>query len=640
MSALAFNTNSRFGKRPIDLLHIESDPDEAAVVALALERSWRSPINLRVAKTLEEAIRQLRSCSFDVALLEVNLPDSNGFATYQCLHDEAPKLPIVIVTSFEDPILVTRMVQEGVREFLPKKYIKADQLRDALSFAIDRQSLATEVELRGHRLEQNELLVRNLIEESADGLLVIAEGDEEFDGKILFANPAAQRMFQLDAEQLSGPGIGTPEIRGRADDIEIVRPDGSVGLAEMRVSRGVWMGRNANLASFRDMTERKNLENQLHQAMKMEAIGNLTGGVAHDFNNLLGVIIGNLDLLSVPSQVAADADALIGEALDAALRGADLVQRLLAFARRQPLQPRRVEVNEIVERISEITRRTQGGQIRIALELAENLAPIVADPSLLETSLLNMINNACDAMPGGGALSITTGNRYLDMNFAASHAGLKPGHYTTIELSDTGSGMPPEVLNQIFEPFFTTKGHGRGSGLGLSMVFGFVKQSDGQIYVYSEVGIGTTFRLYLPSVSTPAEPTLQTQAKLAPDCGGLETILAVEDNRSLRLVVARQLKELGYRFLEAEDGPSALKILESESVDLLFTDIVMPNGMSGYDLAHAAVSRWPTIKVVLTSGFTDAKPKVSGEPPANIRLLPKPYRKSDLARILRETLDS
>ncbi len=639
MSTLAFNPNSRFGGRPIDLLHVESDADEAAIVALELERSWRRPISLLVAKTLEEAIGQLRSRSFDVVLLEVNLPDSIGFATYQCLHDEAPKLPIVVVTDFEDPMLVTQMVREGVREFLPKERVKVDQLRDALTFAIDRQSLAAEVELRGHRLEQNELLVRNLIDESADGVLVIAEGDEEFAGKILFANLAAQRMFRLNGEQLAGPDIGSPEIRGRVEDIEIVRADGGVGVAEMRVSRGVWMGQNAKLASFRDMTERKNLENQLHQAMKMEAIGNLTGGVAHDFNNLLGVIIGNLDLLSVPSHVG-DSEALVGEALDAALRGADLVKRLLAFARRQPLQPRRVEVNEIVERISEITRRTLGGQIRIALELAEDLAPIVTDPSLLETSLLNMINNACDAMPAGGALSITTGNRYLDKNFVASHAGLMPGYYTTIELSDTGSGMPPEVLNQIFEPFFTTKGHGRGSGLGLSMVFGFVKQSGGQIYVYSEVGIGTTFRLYLPSVSTPGEPTLQTQTKFAPDRGGPETILAVEDNRSLRLVVARQLKELGYRFLEAEDGPSALKVLESETVDLLFTDIVMPSGMSGYDLAHAVVSRWPTIKVVLTSGFTAAKPKVSGEPPANIRLLPKPYRKSDLARILRETLDS
>jgi CheY-like chemotaxis protein len=240
-------------------------------------------------------------------------------------------------------------------------------------------------------------------------------------------------------------------------------------------------------------------------------------------------------------------------------------------------------------------------------------------------------------MPKGGVLTIATGNRNLDEDYTALHPGLAPGNYTLIEVSDTGTGIPPEVLSHIFEPFFTTKEQGKGTGLGLSMVFGFMKQSGGHINVYSEAGHGTTFRLYLPRATTAAE------APMAPVTSGLsghETVLAVEDNDGLRRVVVRQLKDLGYRVLEAQDGVTALKILESEPVDLLFTDIVMPGGLSGYDLARAAVSRWPALKLLLTSGFPETKLNGNGGAPVNMRLLTKPYRKDDLARALRKAFDA
>jgi len=394
----------------------------------------------------------------------------------------------------------------------------------------------------------------------------------------------------------------------------------------------------SNEALTSEISERKQAETHLVQAQKMEAIGNLTGGMAHDFNNLLGIIIGNLDLLRDRQSGDPDAHELTGEALDAALRGADLTRRLLAFARRQPLQPERADVNELIAGIVKLLERTLGEQIQITLDLNPDTWPVVVDPAQLESSLTNLATNARDAMPGGGQLIIGTGNRSLDADYASQHAEVQPGDYALIEVSDSGAGMAPEVATRIFEPFYTTKEPGKGTGLGLSMVFGFIKQSGGHINVYSEVGIGTIFRLYLRRADAGADAA-GAVLPAAPPRGSGETVLAVEDNASLRRVVVRQLTELGYRVLEAEDVQTALRVLESEPVDLLFTDIVLPGGTSGYELARTALSRWPAIKIVLTSGFPEQK--IAGDANApNLRLLSKPYRRDELGRILRDVLDS
>ena len=429
-------------------------------------------------------------------------------------------------------------------------------------------------------------------------------------------------------------------INPKAMEYRIVRPDGSV---RQIYRESALVGDEAGIpqrlvSTLHDITERRQTEEQLRQAQKMEAIGNLTGGMAHDFNNLLGIIIGNLDLLRDRQTGDPDADELTGEALEAALRGADLTRRLLAFARRQPLQPTRTEVNELIAGIVRLLERTLGEQVKITLDLDPDTWPVVIDPVQLESSLANLANNARDAMPRGGELIIVTGNRSLDADYASLHAELQPGDYAVIEVSDTGTGMPPKVMNHVFEPFYTTKEPDKGTGLGLSMVFGFMKQSGGHINVYSEVGIGTTFRLYLPRADSDAEPG-RPAAVAAVLRGNGETVLAVEDNPSLRRVVVRQLTELGYRVLEAEDAQTALQVLESEPVDLLFTDIVMPGGTSGYEIARTVQSRWPSIRVVLTSGFPETK--INGDAGArNLRLLSKPYRRDDLGRLIREVLDS
>jgi signal transduction histidine kinase/ActR/RegA family two-component response regulator len=381
-------------------------------------------------------------------------------------------------------------------------------------------------------------------------------------------------------------------------------------------------------------------EAKLHQAQKMEAIGNLTGGMAHDFNNLLGIVVGNLDLARPLLHANKEADELVGESLDAALSGADLTRRLLAFARRQPLKPKRIVLNETVSDIVRLLSRTLGERIQITLDLASAIWPVVADPAQIEASLINLANNARDAMPKGGRLTIATRNRRLDIDNEAARPEITPGDYAVIEVSDTGTGMSEELITHIFDPFFTTKERGSGTGLGLSMVFGFIKQSGGHVGVDSELGSGTIFRLYLPRALAEGE----TETKALPigtvPRGAQETVLVVEDSAQLRRVVGRQLRGLGYRVIEVDRGRAALDILESEPVNLLFTDIVMPDGIDGTDLARQVVARFPAVKILLTSGFPEIGTvgNLASIAPS-LRLLSKPYRKQELARALREALD-
>jgi PAS domain S-box-containing protein len=431
------------------------------------------------------------------------------------------------------------------------------------------------------------------------------------------------------------------EIAQAPFECRITRPDGSVRTIH-RENEIVTddAGNPRYLAgTIHDITEQRRTEELLRQAQKMEAIGNLTGGIAHDFNNLLGVIIGNLDLAA---PLVADNDEvteLVQEAIDAADSGAELTDRLLSFARRQPLRPERIAANELISSLVGLLRRMLGENIEITLDLADGLWSLAADPAQLEASLINLITNARDAMPSGGKLSIATANRHLDAAYVAGHADATPGDYVAIAVTDTGTGMPAEITEHIFEPFYTTKEPGKGTGLGLSMVFGFIKQSGGHISVYSERGVGTTFRLYLPRAA-PDLPQVVEANPIAMPHGNGETVLAVEDDPRLRRVVMRQLRELGYRPVEADGPVAALGVFAREKVDLLFTDIVMPGPVNGIALARQALERWPKLKVVLTSGFPGTRLEDEPGPFSSaVRLLTKPYHTEDLARVLREVLD-
>ena len=430
--------------------------------------------------------------------------------------------------------------------------------------------------------------------------------------------------------------------RGEAYDVDhrIIRRDGTVRWVHQRggVQRDPTGAPIAMLGVMQDVTETRIVDEQLRQAQKMEAIGNLTGGMAHDFNNLLGIIVGNLDLAREHIGNDSELHELVGEALEAAWRGADLTRRLLAFARRQPLQPAQIDINKLVSNTLRLLHRLLGEDIEVSLKPGEDLWPVMADPAQLEASLANLFNNARDAMPRGGQLTITTANRHLDAEDAAMRADVTPGDYAMVEVRDTGSGMSAEVMSQIFEPFFTTKAPDKGTGLGLSMVFGFLKQSNGHVSVHSEPGAGSTFRLFLPRATREASASEVREPSAVARSGG-ETVLVVEDNPAVRRIVLRQLRELGYRVLECDRAAAALELLQYEPVDLLFSDIVMPGGLDGVELARMAAERWPALKIVLTSGFSQARIGGNGEFLGNLRLLSKPYRKAELAAIVRAALD-
>ncbi|HNB27725.1 MAG TPA: PAS domain-containing protein [Alphaproteobacteria bacterium] len=390
-----------------------------------------------------------------------------------------------------------------------------------------------------------------------------------------------------------------------------------------------------------DMTERKAIEQQLRQAVKMEAVGQLTGGVAHDFNNLLGIIIGNLDLAADHTGANPELRDCLQEALSGALRGAELTRRLLAFSRKQALQPAVIDLNRGLPQIAKMLSRTIGEQIVVELHPSSDLWPTLADPAQLDEAILNLAINARDAMPNGGTLSIETANVHLDEDYAAQNSEAKVGDYVQLSVSDTGSGMAPEVIERCFELFFTTKGEEKGSGLGLSMVYGFVKQSGGHIKVYSELGHGTSVKIYLPRVRDAAADVERAGAPQPAMTTGNETVLIVEDNAGLRAVMVKQVTELGYRTLEAENAKAALDILATHPrIDLLFSDIIMPGGMTGVELAREARRLYPRLRILLTSGYT-ARAMANGfHDIEGLALLNKPFRRRDLAQRIRLILDA
>ena len=421
--------------------------------------------------------------------------------------------------------------------------------------------------------------------------------------------------------------------------------DGSLRLVE-------WTGaieNNRLYANGRDITHEREqetalaqAESTLRQAQKMEAVGQLTGGIAHDFNNMLSVIVGALDLLRRRLDTSdARTRRYVGTAMDGAKRAAVLTQRLLAFSRQQPLQPEAIDANALVSGMSDLLRHSLGVDIQFETVLAGGLWTLHADPNQLENVLVNLVVNARDAMPRGGKLTIETQNAHLDDRYVANELGVASGHYVLIAVTDTGSGMPAEIIAKAFDPFFTTKAVGKGTGLGLSQVYGFVKQSNGHVKIYSEVGVGTTVKIYLPRlVGTAADAESGERDSDMPRGDALETILVVEDESVVRQITTDSLAELGYRVLEADGAAGALRILDAHpEIQLLFTDIVMPE-VNGAQLAAEARRRRPALKVLFTTGYTRNAVVHNGVLDAGVELISKPFTIDELAMKIRTTLDS
>jgi PAS domain S-box-containing protein len=504
-------------------------------------------------------------------------------------------------------------------------------------------------------LSESEQLARGIVDTALDAFVQIDER-----GTIVDWNSQAETIFgwsrkdalgenfgeliiaetdraDLDAALKRFVSSGQDQILGRRREIMARRRDGKEFRAEMSVT--ALKRREGFLFNgfFRDLTDKIAAEDRIRQSEKMEAVGQLTGGIAHDFNNILTVITGTIEILAEAVEKQPQLAAIAKMIDDAATRGADLTQHLLAFARKQPLQPRETDVNTLIIDTAKLLRPTLGAQIEIESVFEDEVCLTTVDPNQLLTAILNLALNARDAMPDGGKLTLETGSVYLDEKYASMHDDVRSGRYALIAVSDTGTGIPAALIDKVFDPFFTSKETGKGTGLGLSMVYGFVKQSSGHIKIYSEEGHGTTMKIYLPP-GTGA--SLVSEAAAVPIVqGGHERILVVEDEKLVRDYVITQLHTLGYITLAARNAAEALAIVEADTAfDLLFTDVIMPGGINGRQLADEIRKRQPALRVLFTSGYTENAIIHHGRLDSGVLLLAKPYRKSDLARMIRMAL--
>ena len=506
--------------------------------------------------------------------------------------------------------------------------------------------------------------LEGIVNSAMDGIITVGE-----DQCILLFNAAAERMFGCRSEEVLGerverfiperfrqehaahiPKFGETGVaartKGRFGAISGLRSDGEEFPLEASISQIQVEGQKLFTVTCRDVSERtvaaetqRKLEAQLHQSQKLEAFGQLAGGVAHDFNNLLTVILGCSEWLLTSLPPDSESLGMIGEINNAGERAAALTRQLLAFSRQQVVEPKVLNLNSVVDGVEKMLRRMIGEDIQLTTLLQPKISPVKIDPGQIEQLLMNLAVNARDAMPHGGQLTIETCDIELDELFAKSHAAALPGRYVLLAMSDTGSGMPPEVRDRIFEPFFTTKGIGRGTGLGLAVVHGIVQQSGGIVQVYSELGVGTVFKIYLPAVEeTPIDLADGNRPEVP---RGTETILLVEDENSVRELTARVLGEFGYTVLVAPGGEEALLLVDGQesNIDLLITDVVMP-ALSGRELAELLRTRHRGLKILFVSGYTDDVVVRHGVLQADVSFLPKPFTLAALAGKVREVLDS
>ena len=498
---------------------------------------------------------------------------------------------------------------------------------------------------------------RGLLEAAPDAMVVVNQA-----GKIVLVNVQAEKQFGYRRDELLGQKVTNIIPEGFAERLLTDATRSEDDALAQEIGTGIELsGRRKNggdfpieimlsplastegilvTAAIRNISVRKVAEEQLRQSQKMEAVGQLTGGIAHDFNNILFVILANTDALLEEETFSPSVTDRLGQIDKAVQRASELTRQLLAFSRKQPLRPQQTDLNDLVSNTGQLLRRSLGAQIEIEAVLAEDLYVVNVDRSQLETAIVNLCINARDAMPGGGRLLIETKNTFLDEEYCAFNAGAVPGNYVMLSVTDAGEGIAPALLSKVFEPFFTTKGVGKGTGLGLSMVYGFIKQSNGHVGIYSEVGHGTSVKLFLPRSEGVVEE--QSDVGKTPVPQGIEKVLVVEDEPQVRSNVVRQLRSLGYIVSEASDGAAGVSAFEKTQLpfDLLLSDVVMPGPISGKLLAAEVSRRWPATKIVFMSGFTEISSVRHGRLDEGALLLSKPFRKADLARMIRHALDT
>jgi len=549
--------------------------------------------------------------------------------------------------------------KDGTPVSVASRWVVAETEGEAGTAIIETNVDVSDLRTMQAHLVAREAHLRSILDTVPEAMVVIDES-----GTITSFSAAAEKLFGFATSEAIGRNVrmlmpqpdrdahdgymdryletGQRRIIGYGRVVTGQKKDGTEFPMELAIGEARAAGRRIFTGFIRDLTSRHRIEEELRQAHKMEAVGQLTGGIAHDFNNLLTVISGNLEMIE--RRLTDDrARALLREAQSAAEDGAKLTAQLLAFGRKQPLNAKRADIGQLVSRFSDLLRRALGETIELRMIVSGSPGPALVDASQLQNALLNLALNARDAMPRGGRLTVEISAAKLDSDYASMYPEVRTGSYVLISITDTGVGMSSEVRKRAFEPFFTTKGVGAGTGLGLSMVYGFTKQSGGHVQLYSEVGQGTSVRLFLPvAEAAPAEMSTGPAAVHEPPPslpGGSETILVVEDDARVRRVAVARLEDMNYRVLQAENASAALRMLAAHpEVALLFTDIVMPGGMSGDELAREARRLMPDLKIILTSGF--AEPSVAvRELAAEASWLKKPYSAMELAVRIRELLD-
>ena len=634
------------------VLVIDDDRDFADSLATLLRLEGYA---VATAYSASEALSLLAEFPASVALVDIRLGQGSGVELVGALRALKPDLAAIMMTAYASVDTAVRALQEGAYDYLCKPFF-TDDLLATLGRCFERRRLlreqdSAEAAMRAwnRELETANARLNQILDNSPSAIAL-----KDLEGRYLLTNGKFDDWFDTGRDGLAERWRGAALVsdtkvlaRGRAvsQDIEVEHADGSAHallVTKFRVADGEGQPLGVGTIAT-DVTEQRQAEQHLRQAQRMEAIGQVTGGVAHDFNNLLAVIIGNLRLLQEQLDERSDGAELLREALDASKAGAELTGRLLAFGRGQALQPRLTDLNALIASVKRMLGRTLGEDIAIRLDLASDLKSIVIDRGQLEASLLNLAINARDAMPGGGELLIGARNVSLDESEARARPNLVPGAYVVLSVVDSGLGMDPEVQRSAVQPFFTTKAPGQGSGLGLSMVYGFVTQSKGHFALTSTVGQGTSVSLYLPASEARAAADEDANADAGEALDGLARgarVLVVEDQPSVRRLMRRLILRLGYEVVEAADGPEALAALEAQpGIDILFTDIVLPGELDGVMLGRKALAAYPQLRVVHTTGYAADNPVLGRLDESVSILLRKPVQIEELSRALRSAME-
>jgi hypothetical protein len=631
------------GGTPLRVLLVEDSEDDSRLLVRELERAGYAVEFARV-ETAAAMAHALETDAWDAVISDFSMPTFSAPAALAQLKASGLDLPFIIVSGTIGEEVAVAAMKAGAHDFLTKHNLA--RLVAAVERELREASERKARQSAERSLRESEAHLRAILDNALDGILTIDGA-----GRIDSSNPAAERIFGYAADELVGrpfEELVTPDAGGdAARSLAALRQPGAREVLgrrksgrsfpmDLAVSRAQQPGRRLLIAIVRDITERKELEAQLRHMLKTETIGRLAGGIAHDFNNLLAVILSyaSLALRDLPPGTRLRSD--LDEIVQAGQRAAGLTRQLLAFSRRQVLEPRILGLNDLIVDMNKMLRRLIGEDVVLSVDPATEIGTVRADRGQLEQVLMNLVVNARDAMPEGGVVTIETRDAVVDEERARRH-GVGPGVYVRLAVSDTGVGMSDDVKAHLFEPFFTSKDAGRGTGLGLATSYGIIRQSGGFFEVESSPGRGARFEVYLPRLAQPADAAREEALEVP---RGTETVLVVEDEPALREVAVRGLRELGYVVLEAADGSEALRVADrfDGRIHLLLTDVVMP-GLGGRKVAERLRAVRPELKVLFTSGYTDGAFLSQANLDSSMSFLQKPFTVATLARKVRESVE-